>query len=256
MVRHLRARGFDVNYVRNITDVDDKIIRRAARARRGLRPRSRARFTDEFLDDVAALGCVAPDRRAAASPSTSPRSSRSSRSSSPRASPTPRSGDVYFSRRAVRRPTASSRSSRSIELRPARASSRGEKKRDPLDFALWKAAKPGEPSWPSPWGPGRPGWHIECSAMAERYLGATFDLHGGGNRSRLPAPRERARAVAGRATATARSRAIWMHNGFVNFSGAKISKSRRGPAARLRRRVQAALGHRAPRRRGACASSS
>ena len=73
-----------------------------------------------------------------------------------------------------------------------------ERKRDPLDFALWKAAKPGEPSWPSPWGPGRPGWHIECSAMAMKYLGETLDLHGGGRGPDLPAPRVRDRAVRGR----------------------------------------------------------
>ncbi len=106
----------------------------------------------------------------------------------------------------------------------ARVEVDAEKKRSPLDFALWKAAKPGEPSWPSPWGPGRPGWHIECSAMAEHHLGPIFDLHGGGVDLIFP-HHENERAQSLGANGAGSFARVWMHAGFLNFGGGKISKS-------------------------------
>ncbi|HYQ81979.1 MAG TPA: cysteine--tRNA ligase, partial [Anaeromyxobacteraceae bacterium] len=178
VVRHLRARGLEVRYVRNYTDVDDRIIKRAAE--RGEDPAALAqRHAQAFLEDMDALGCLRPDAE-------------------PRVTGTipeivaligilvergfayaPGNGDVYY---AVRRfPEYGRLSKRNLDdLQAGARVEPGEAKRDPLDFALWKAAKPGEPSWPSPWGPGRPGWHIECSAMSWARLGSTFDIHGGG----------------------------------------------------------------------------
>ncbi|HWE27595.1 MAG TPA: DALR domain-containing protein, partial [Polyangia bacterium] len=133
-------------------------------------------------------------------------------------------GDVYFSVKDL--PAYGELSGQPLDQLEsgARVEVDTEKKKAPLDFALWKAAKPGEPSWPSPWGPGRPGWHIECSVMAERYLGKTFDIHGGGVDLIFPHhENERAQSVGANGEGTFAR--VWTHNGFLNFGGGKISKS-------------------------------
>jgi cysteinyl-tRNA synthetase len=221
VARHLRARGLEVTFVRNITDVDDKIIKRAAEL--GEAPGALAeRFTREFHADVAALGCQPP--------TVEPRVTEHIaeivaliEELVARGGAYAADGDVYF---AVQQFAAYGELSHQ-PLDQLQAGARvevGEKKRDPLDFALWKAAKPGEPSWPSPWGAGRPGWHIECSAMAERYLGRSFDLHGGGVDLTFPHhENERAQSQGARGAGTFAR--YWLHNGFVNFNGGKISKS-------------------------------
>jgi cysteinyl-tRNA synthetase len=221
VARHLRARGYEVRYVRNITDVDDKIIRRAAEL--GEAPQEiAARFTAAFHADAAALGCE--------SPSFEPKVTehigdivRLVEELVRRGVAYEAGGDVYFSVSGF--PPYGELSHQPLdELKAGARVEVGDKKRDPLDFALWKAAKPGEPSWPSPWGEGRPGWHIECSAMAEHYLGQTFDLHGGGIDLAFPHhENERAQSQGARGRATFARH--FLHNGFVNFNGGKISKS-------------------------------
>jgi cysteinyl-tRNA synthetase len=219
--RHLRARGYRVTYVRNITDVDDKIIRRAAE--RGEPPDALAeRFTQEFHRDVGALCCTAPDVEPRVTDNITQIVALIERLIGNGVA-YEAGGDVYF---AVQQfPPYGELSHQPLdELKAGARVDVGEKKRDPLDFALWKAAKPGEPSWPSPWGAGRPGWHIECSAMAERFLGVTFDLHGGGIDLAFP-HHENERAQSQGAHGAHTFARYWLHNGFVNFGGGKISKS-------------------------------
>jgi cysteinyl-tRNA synthetase len=221
VARHLRARGYQVTYVRNITDVDDKIIRRAAEL--GQTPAELvARCTGEFHADAAALGCQPPDLEPKVTDHVTEIISVIERlvaSGTAYAA----AGDVYFA--VPRFASYGALSHQPLdELKAGARVEVGEKKHDPLDFALWKAAKPGEPSWPSPFGPGRPGWHIECSAMAERYLGRSFDLHGGGVDLIFP-HHENERAQSQGANGPGTFARHWLHNGFVNFNGGKISKS-------------------------------
>jgi cysteinyl-tRNA synthetase len=226
IVRYLRQLGLAVTYVRNVTDIDDKIIRRAQE--QGEEPLAlAARFTDAFHDDMRRLGNRVPDVEPTVSghlPEIIALVERLVASDHAYVV----DGDVYF---AVDR-FADYGALAARQLDELQAGARVEvdpRKRSPLDFALWKAAKPLEPSWPSPWGAGRPGWHIECSAMSERYLGATFDLHGGGMDLAFPHhENERAQSRAsGGATSFAR---YWLHNGFINVRTAeqgeeKMSKS-------------------------------
>ncbi len=227
VVRHLRARGFEVKFVRNFTDVDDKIIAAGPRAGRG-------------ADGAGGAASPRPSTATWTRSATSgPTSRRGSRRTSRRSSPSsrrwwrreyayaPGNGDVYY---AVRKFADYGRLSRR-NLDDLQAGARvepGEAKRDPLDFALWKAAKPGEPSWASPWGPGRPGWHIECSAMTRKHLGAAFDLHAGGKDLVFP---HHTNEIAQSAAATSDApRAedfaqYWLHNGFLNIDDEKMSKS-------------------------------
>jgi cysteinyl-tRNA synthetase len=221
VARHLRARGLRVTYCRNITDVDDKIIRRAAEL--GEPPAAVAeRFTNEFHRDVSALCCEKPDVEPRVTENIS-KIIEIIEALIARGVAYASEGDVYFA--VAKFPAYGELSHQPLdELKAGARVEVGEKKRDPLDFALWKAAKPGEPSWPSPWGAGRPGWHIECSAMAERYLGVAFDLHGGGIDLAFPHhENERAQSQGARGPGTFAH--VWMHNGFVNFGGGKISKS-------------------------------
>jgi len=219
--RHLRARGYRVTYVRNITDVDDKIIRRAAEL--GETPQALSeRFARIFQENARALGCADPDHEPRVT-EFMPEIVQLIEQLVRREVAYESEGDVYF---AVDRFAGYGGLSHQ-PLDELQAGSRvqvGEKKRAPLDFALWKAAKPGEPFWPSPWGPGRPGWHIECSAMAEKLLGETFDLHGGGVDLIFP-HHENERAQSQGAHGEGTFARVWMHNGFVNFNGGKISKS-------------------------------
>jgi cysteinyl-tRNA synthetase len=222
MFRHLRARGFDVNYVRNITDVDDKIINRAREL--GEDPATLAeRFTRQFEADVDDL-CLLRPTHAPRVTDNIDRIVALIEKLIARGVAYAAQGDVYFSVRDF--PAYGQLSQQPLDQLEAgaRVEVDTEKKRAPLDFALWKATKPGEPSWQSPWGPGRPGWHIECSAMAERYLGPTFDIHGGGVDLIFPHhENERAQSLGANGEGTFAR--VWTHNGFLNFGGGKISKS-------------------------------
>ena len=220
VVRHLRHRGFEVNFVRNFTDIDDKIINRANEE--GISPEALAeREIKHFYQDTDALGVL----RA----TTEPRATRHIREiiqliktliDKGRAYAS--GGDVYFSVRGF--PGYGALSGRNVEeMRAGARIAPGEQKQDPMDFALWKAAKPGEPKWDSPWGPGRPGWHIECSVMSMKYLGPTLDIHGGGLDLIFP-HHENERAQSEAATGKTFAR-FWMHNGFVTIRGEKMSKS-------------------------------
>ena len=220
--RWLRASGFAVTYVRNITDIEDKIIKRAAENGESIFDLT-ARFIRFMDEDAAALGVEKPDVEPRATEhipgmlqliDTLMRKGLAYRADN---------GDVYYSVREFA--GYGKLSGKSLE--DLRAGERVEvdlAKRDPLDFVLWKAAKPGEPAWDSPWGPGRPGWHIECSAMSEQFLGEHFDIHGGGQDLHVPPPRERDRPVRGRAR-PAPSCNYWLHNGFVRVDNEKMSKS-------------------------------
>ena len=218
--RYLSWLGYDVTYVRNVTDVEDRIIETAnelgvdtqdvveqsyndfAEAYRLLRieePTVEPWATEHIDDMIDLIGTLIGKEYAYVA-----------------------DGDVYF---AVRSFPEYGRLSRQNpdDLRAGERVESGENKRDPLDFALWKAAKPGEPSWESPWGPGRPGWHIECSAMARRYLGDDFDIHAGGHDLIFPHhENEIAQSEAAFGTVFAR---IWLHNGMMNLGGEKMAKS-------------------------------
>ncbi len=218
--RYLQWRGWDVLHVRNVTDVDDKIIARAEAE--GRHPAAVAEeFTRVYDEQMARLGVLPPHI-------------------APRAtghivemialiahlvelgSAYEVGGDVFFRVRSF--PRYGRLSGRDVdELRAGERVEPDERKDDPLDFALWKAAKPGEPSWPSPWGPGRPGWHVECSAMAAKYLGEDFDVHGGGQDLVFP---HHENEIAQSEAATDRPFARhWLHNALLSMSGAKMSKS-------------------------------
>jgi cysteinyl-tRNA synthetase len=226
ITRHLRARGFEVKHVRNFTDVDDKIIARARE--RGEDPIAMAaRFADAFDRDMDALGVLRPDVAPRVSAHIPEIVSLIETLVAKEYAYAPGNGDVYY---AVRRFDDYGRLSRRNldELQAGARVEPGEAKRDPLDFALWKAAKPGEPSWSSPWGQGRPGWHIECSAMTRKHLGLRFDLHAGGKDLIFP---HHTNEIAQSAAATSDApRAedfaqYWLHNGFLNIDDEKMSKS-------------------------------
>jgi cysteinyl-tRNA synthetase len=219
--RWFRANRFDVTYVRNITDIDDKIIRRAQENNESIEALT-ARFIQAMEEDAAVLG-VEP-------PSWEPRATRHVEDMiamirilvDKKLAYAASNGDVYY---AVHRfPGYGKLSGKSLdELRAGERVIVDPHKNDPLDFVLWKAAKPGEPQWDSPWGPGRPGWHIECSAMGKHYLGEHFDIHGGGQDLQFPHHENE----------IAQSEGVhehpfvnyWMHNGFVRVNDEKMSKS-------------------------------
>jgi cysteinyl-tRNA synthetase len=232
VVRYLRYRGFEVRYVRNYTDVDDKIIKAAHET--GEQPVAlAARFVEAFREDARALHLLEPD----VSPKVSdhiPEILRIIGALVDKGVAYASHGDVYFSVSAY--PDYAKLSKRNLEdLCMGERVQPGEQKREPADFALWKAAKPGEPSWDSPWGKGRPGWHIECSAMSERYLGETFDIHGGGLDLIFPHhENELAQSEAASGKTFAR---YWMHCGFLDLEGAKMSKSL-GNVVRLREALE------------------
>jgi cysteinyl-tRNA synthetase len=220
ITRYLRFRGFDVTYVKNFTDVDDKIIDRANREQTGIAEIAE-RYILEHDEDMGTLG-VAP-------PSFTPRATehidgmiRLVAALLEKGLAYPMDGDVYY---AVERfPGYGKLSGRNLEdvLAGARVDV-SDKKRNPLDFALWKASKEGEPWWESPWGRGRPGWHLECSVMSQRYLGETFDIHGGGEDLVFP-HHENELAQSEGATGKTLAR-YWVHNGFVRVNSEKMSKS-------------------------------
>ncbi|BBO80082.1 cysteine--tRNA ligase [Desulfosarcina ovata subsp. sediminis] len=220
VVRYLRAMGQAVTYVRNFTDVDDKIIKRANEV--GMPASQLAeKFIAEFHRDMDALNVIRAD--------VEPRVTEHIddiidivNTLIEKKVAYLADGDVFFAVEAF----ADYGKLSGRKLDDMVAGSRIEvnaSKRNPYDFVLWKAAKPGEPSWPSPWGDGRPGWHIECSAMSNRFLGETFDIHGGGKDLIFPHhENEIAQSEAAHGKTFAR---YWMHNGFVNINNEKMSKS-------------------------------
>ncbi|MCI0548502.1 MAG: cysteine--tRNA ligase [Candidatus Rokubacteria bacterium] len=218
--RYLGFRGYRVRFVKNFTDVDDRIIRRASGEGVTAREVSE-RFIEEYRADMTALGVLPNDVEPKATDHI-PEMLALIETLITKGVAYVLEGDVYFE---VRRfPDYGRLSGKNVEdLRAGARVEVDERKRDPLDFALWKASKPGEPAWPSPWGPGRPGWHIECSAMAMKYLGPTFDLHGGGEDLIFP-HHENEIAQSEAATGQPFVR-YWSHNGFVNLGAEKMSKS-------------------------------
>jgi cysteinyl-tRNA synthetase len=219
--RYLRSRGYKVTYVRNITDIDDKIIQRAAANGENWRALAR-RFTLSMHEDCATLGLQVPDLEPRATDFIAPIIAMTQTLIDKGYAYVAGNGDVMY---AVRKfPHYGQLSGKRID--DLRAGSRvqiEESKLDPLDFVLWKQAKPGEPFWDSPWGSGRPGWHIECSAMSTSLLGTYFDLHGGG--MDLKFPHHENEIAQSCAACDAPFVHIWMHNGFVRVNDEKMSKS-------------------------------
>lgn len=220
IVRHLRARGYQVTYVRNFTDVDDKIIKRAAETGASCEELAQ-RYIDSFTEDMEALGVLPADLEPRATQHI-PEIIATVQELIDKGHAYAVEGDVYFAVRSFAQ--YGQLSGRDVdEMRSGARVQVDERKKDPLDFALWKASKSGEPSWESPWGPGRPGWHIECSVMSTEYLGATFDIHGGGKDLIFP---HHENEVAQAEAATGKPFAnYWVHNGFVRINQEKMSKS-------------------------------
>ena len=221
LYRYLQHKGFNVTFIRNFTDVDDKIIKRANEV-----GKDSAEIAEKFIGEFY----VDMDRLAVLRPSVEPKctehipemialTERLIEKGHAYAAP---SGDVYFKVRSF--DGYGKLSGRNIdELESGARIAPGEEKQDPLDFALWKAAKPGEPSWESPWGPGRPGWHLECSAMSEKYAPLPLDIHGGGQDLAFP---HHENEVAQSEADTGKPFAnYWVHNGFVQINSEKMSKS-------------------------------
>ncbi|KAG8382875.1 hypothetical protein BUALT_Bualt05G0124800 [Buddleja alternifolia] len=220
LYRYLRYLDYEVTYVRNFTDVDDKIIRRANEI--GEDPKALSgRFCEEFLKDMADLQCLLPTHQPRVTDHMEQIKDMIAQIISNGCAYAV-DGDVYFS--VDNYPNYGILSGRKLEDNRAgeRVAVDG-RKRNPADFALWKAAKPGEPLWDSPWGPGRPGWHIECSAMSAQYLTHSFDIHGGGMDLIFP---HHENEIAQSCAACSESKVIyWMHNGFVTANDEKMSKS-------------------------------
>jgi cysteinyl-tRNA synthetase len=221
IVRHLRSSGLDVRFVRNVTDIDDKIIRRAATEQISTEAVAR-KYEDAMALDLTDLGIAQPDDEPRATAHIADIVALIGRLCD-RGLAYASEGDVYYA--VGQFPSYGALSGQSPE--DLKAGARIEidaAKRNALDFALWKAAKPGEPQWPSPWGPGRPGWHIECSAMANRFLGESFDIHGGGADLIFP-HHENERAQSEGAFGVGTFARHWLHSGMVTFGGEKMSKS-------------------------------
>lgn len=220
VVRHLRSRGYQVTYVKNFTDIDDKIIIRAQRE--GVKfSEISERFISLHNEDMAALGVGHPTITPKATEHMDDMISLISVLME-KGFAYAVDGDVYF---AVNNFSQyGGLSGRNLdEMQAGARVDVNDKKKNPMDFALWKASKEGEPFWESPWGKGRPGWHIECSAMSRRYLGETFDIHGGGEDLIFP---HHENEIAQSQAATGKPPAnYWMHNGFVKINSEKMSKS-------------------------------
>ncbi len=219
--RYLRHRGFKVTYVRNITDIDDKIIKRAAENNETIGAVT-GRYIRAMHDDCATLGIQPPDFEPRATEYVPQIIEMIKELIERDYAYQDCDGDVLY---AVAKFSGYGQLS-GKKLADLRAGARVEvdlAKRDPLDFVLWKRAKPGEPSWPSPWGEGRPGWHIECSAMSTAVLGRHFDLHGGGMDLKFPHHENEIAQSCGAHDGPFVN--LWMHNGFVNVDNEKMSKS-------------------------------
>jgi cysteinyl-tRNA synthetase len=218
--RYLEFRGYEVQYVSNFTDVDDKLIKAAKELGEDV-PTIAERFIQAYFEDISALGCKKAD--------VHPRVTENIdiiiefiEQLIEKGYAYEADGDVYYKTREFAEYGKLSHQSID-ELRAGARIEVGEKKKDPLDFALWKAAKEGEIAWDSPWGKGRPGWHIECSAMARKYLGDTIDIHAGGQDLTFPHHENeiaQSEALTGKVFAK-----YWLHNGYININNEKMSKS-------------------------------
>lgn len=221
IVRYLRYSGYEVNYVRNITDIDDKIIKRANESLEDCSVITE-RFTNAFHEDMRALGLLSPTHEPRATEFTDEIIRLIEKLIQENKAYPVENGDVYYEVRRFEhygclshRNIDELESGARVEISPL--------KRDPLDFVLWKSAKPGEPSWDSPWGKGRPGWHIECSAMAMHLLGDSFDLHGGGRDLVFP---HHENEIAQSEGASGKPFAkYWLHAGYLQMDQEKMSKS-------------------------------
>jgi len=219
--RYLEFRGYKVKYVQNVTDIDDKIINRANKL--GISPRELAdKFTKSYFDDMAALNIGKPDITPYATEEL-PKIIEIVQGLIDKGYAYAAQGSVYFRVRNV--PDYGKLSHRSPEsMMAGMRIEPGEEKENPMDFVLWKASKVGEPTWESPWGPGRPGWHIECSAMSLKYLGNTLDIHGGGQDLIFP-HHENEIAQSESFTGVKPFVKYWLHNGMVQLGEEKMSKS-------------------------------
>ncbi len=222
VVRYLRSRGYDVTFVQNITDIEDKIINKANDE--GVSWKEIVdRYTDSFHGRLASLGIGLPDVEPRATEHIPEMISLIQELVEGDHAYAPGNGDVYFSVQSF--PGYGSLSHQNPKEMRETEKGQTEDKRSPLDFALWKASKPGEPSWPSPWGPGRPGWHIECSAMVEKHLPDGADIHGGGTDIRFP-HHENELAQSAAAHPEHPFVRAWAHHGMVTLGGAdKMAKS-------------------------------
>lgn len=219
--RYLIYKGYQVTFAQNLTDVDDKIIQRASEE--GVSTSELARtYSDAFIEQMDRLGVLAPDIRPRATQEIDAMIDMISGLIDQGHAYSADNGDVYFSVRSCE--TYGNLSGRNVdELLVGARIEENTDKNDPLDFALWKAAKPGEPAWESPWGLGRPGWHTECSAMVHRYLGTPIDIHGGGSDLIFPHhENECAQATSCWHEPLAN---LWMHTGMLRVDGEKMSKS-------------------------------
>ena len=219
--RYLRFRGYKVKYVQNVTDIDDKIINRAGKL--GISPRELAeKYTNGYFEDMDALNIERADIYPRATEEI-PKIIEVIQGLIDKGYAYPAGGSVYFRIRNVA--DYGKLAHRSLEsMRAAEGTMGSEEKEDPMDFALWKASKPGEPWWESPWGRGRPGWHIECSAMSLKYLGDTLDIHGGGQDLIFP---HHENEIAQSESFTGKKPFVryWLHNGLVQLGEEKMSKS-------------------------------
>jgi cysteinyl-tRNA synthetase len=223
IVRFLRSQGWQVSYVRNITDIDDKIIARANENNESIQALT-GRFIDAMNEDAARLGCLQPDEAPKATEYIDQMQGMIGTLINKQHAYTAPSGDVYYAIDSF--PQYGRLSGRKQSDMQAGASERvvlDDEKKNPFDFVLWKAAKENEPAWASPWGNGRPGWHIECSAMSTHCLGNHFDIHGGGGDLLFP---HHENEIAQSEAATGETYVnYWLHMGFVNVDGEKMSKS-------------------------------
>jgi len=221
VARYMRSLGLDVNYVRNITDIDDKIIKRANENDEDISVLTE-RFIVAMNEDAAALGVISPDAEPKATKHMPQIISMIEQLIENKYAYAADNGDVFYDVSAF---SGYGKLSGKVidELRAGERVEVQEAKDDPLDFVLWKASKPNEPSWDSPWGPGRPGWHIECSAMATHCLGEHFDIHGGGQDLQFPHHENEIAQSEGASGKTFVN--LWMHNGFVRIDDEKMSKS-------------------------------
>ena len=225
LVRYLRSGGFKVKFVRNVTDVDDKIIERAKREAQGgdlvAATKSIAeRWLKRYHEDMALLGILKPDKEPRAT-ETIPDMVSFIKALIKKGFAYESSGNVYFEVRKYK--DYGRLSGQAIdEMEEGSRAGSDKNKKDPLDFALWKAAKEEEPSWESPWGRGRPGWHIECSVMSTKFLGKNFTIHGGGIDLVFP---HHENEIAQTVCAGKKSAKYWVHNGLLTINGRKMSKS-------------------------------
>jgi cysteinyl-tRNA synthetase len=221
VARWLRSSGYDVTYVRNITDIDDKIIKRALENQESICELTQ-RFIDAMDQDSAALGVLRPDHEPRATAYVPGMIKMIEALIANGHAYAADNGDVYYAVHAFA--GYGKLSGKSLDdLRAGERVGIDLHKRDPLDFVLWKSAKPNEPSWPSPWGAGRPGWHIECSVMSEHLLGEHFDIHGGGADLQFPHHENEIAQSEGAHQHTFVN--YWLHNGFIRVDDEKMSKS-------------------------------